>query len=227
MPIVITEDRLSNETIKAEMSMDENEDSFTDSKELKIEGKSNVKTNNISKEYLEYLEKMPTEYLSSINVDYSLKYGMNIIKKTMINILLLQAKKKELLALMPSKGFKDNSVTKLITEYYDVLQGKLPENKNEIILEVNKDNTINKDVYSLLGIKEDNVSFDDILNKEIKIVFDDDFYKKQGDYFIFKNIDEEMYNNENNLTLKVVGIIRVKKEKIKCDIRRNKFILYK
>ena len=191
MPIVITEDRLSNETIKA----------------------ANVKTNNISKEYLEYLEKMPTEYLSSINVDYSLKYGMNIIKKDNDKYSAATSEEKELLALMPSKGFKDNSVTKLITEYYDVLQGKLPENKNEIILEVNKDNTINKDVYSLLGIKEDNVSFDDILNKEIKIVFDDDFYKKQGDYFIFKNIDEEMYNNENNLTLKVVGIIRVKKEK--------------
>ena len=213
MPIVITEDRLSNETIKAEMSMDENEDSFTDSKELKLEERSNVKTNNISKEYLEYLEKMPTEYLSSINVDYSLKYGMNIIKKDNDKYSAATSEEKELLALMPSKGFKDNSVTKLITEYYDVLQGKLPENKNEIILEVNKDNTINKDVYSLLGIKEDNVSFDDILNKEIKIVFDDDFYKKQGDYFIFKNIDEAMYNNENNLTLKVVGIIRVKKEK--------------
>lgn len=213
MPIMITENRLSNETIKAEMLMDEKEDNFTDSKELKIEEKSNIKTNNISKEYLEYLEKMPTEYLSSVKMDYSLIYGMNIIKKDNDKYSAATSEEKELLALMPSKGFKDNTVTKLITEYYDILQGKLPENKNEIILEVNEDNTINKDVYSLLGIKEDNISFDDILNREIKIVFDDDFYKRQGNYFIFKNIDEAMYNNENNLTLKIVGIIRVKKEK--------------
>lgn len=213
MPVIITETKLSNETIKSEMSMDENENAFSDSKEIKVEEKSSVQNNNLSSEYLEYLEKMPTDYLSSVNIDYSLKYGMNIIKKDDNKYSSATSEEKELFNLLPSKGFNDNSITKLITDYYDILQGRLPENKNEIILEINDDNTVDKEVYSLLGLNKDNISFDEILNKEIKIILNDDFYKKQDNYFAFKNIDEKMYNNENNLTLKIVGIMRVKKEK--------------
>ena len=217
MPVIITEARISNDLIKSEMSKSEGENTFTNAKEIRLEERSNIKNNNLSNEYLEYLEKMPADYLSSISIDYDLNYGMNIIKKDGNKYSAATSEEKGLLGLMPSKGFNDNSITKLITDYYDILQGKLPENKNEIVLEINEDNTVNKEIYNLLELKEDNVSFDEILNKEIKIVFDDDFYKKQGNYFTFRNIDEEMYNNENNLTLKIVGIIRIKKEKSKIS----------
>ena len=212
MPIIITEARLSNEIIKNEMSRNENKDEFKEQKEIKLEEKSNIKSNNLSNEYMKYLEKMPTDYLSSVSVDYNLNYGMNIIKKENNKYISATSEEKELFGLMPSKGFNDNSITKLITDYYDVLEGRLPENKNEMLLEINTDNTVNNGVYTLLGLKEDS-TFNDILKKEIKIVLNNDFYQKRGDYFTFKNIDKEMYNNKNNLNLKIVGIIRVKKEK--------------
>ena len=57
------------------------------------------------------------------------------------------------------------------------------------------------------------LSYNDILNSNIKLVFNDQFYSDFGEYFVPNEINEQLYENENNLTLKVVGIIRVKKEK--------------
>ena len=47
----------------------------------------------------------------------------------------------------------------------------------------------------------------------MKVVFNNDYYQNKDKYFFVKDINNQMYNNSNNLTLKVVGIIRVKKEK--------------
>ena len=89
----------------------------------------------------------------------------------------------------------------------------MPTNKEEIVVEIAKDNTISTDLAKILGIEKEEFNFDDILNSTIKLVPNDVFYEQFGNYYIPKTLDEKLYNNEDNLTLKVVGIVRIKEDK--------------
>ena len=61
----------------------------------------------------------------------------------------------------------------------DVISGRLPENKNELMLVVDRNNNISSDVLENIGlsVNENTISFEKILNKTYKIVNNDDFYE--------------------------------------------------
>jgi putative ABC transport system permease protein len=82
------------------------------------------------------------------------------------------------------------------------------------VLEVDKNNRVNNTVLNALGLdgKAEKISFDYIIGLEIRLILNDDYYTELGDYFtINKNLDE-VYNNENAVTLKISGIVRVKED---------------
>ena len=71
-----------------------------------------------------------------------------------------------------------------------------------------------KNVFESLGFDSSkNISFDDILNKEFKIVTNNDYYKKLGNNFIPTSNYDEVYNNDNSITVKIKAIIRGKEDK--------------
>ena len=101
----------------------------------------------------------------------------------------------------------------VIKQRFDVLIGKEPENKNEIVVEVDSKNRISKELLELLGFNTDeHISFEELLNSTVTLVYNDDYYQKMGNYFIPNSDLEKLYQNQNNLTLKVVGIIRLKED---------------
>ena len=53
----------------------------------------------------------------------------------------------------------------------------------------------------------------DILNKEIKLITNNDYYKKLGNNFIPTSNYDEAYNNDNSITVKIKAIIRGKEDK--------------
>ena len=114
---------------------------------------------------------------------------------------------------LPLPTATDENSGTIVDNYYDVIAGKMPSELDEIIIEVGKDNTISADFARVLGLSGDEYNFDDVLNCTMKVVLNDDFYKKIGKMFVTNEINEELYNNKNNITLKVVGIARIKKEK--------------
>ncbi|MCI6738263.1 MAG: FtsX-like permease family protein, partial [Intestinibacter sp.] len=73
-------------------------------------------------------------------------------------------------------------------------------------------------VLKVLGVdysKENNVKFDELIGKEYKIIFNDEFYQKNGKYFSTDSSDrnlEKLYNSKNSLTLSITGILRAKKD---------------
>ena len=106
------------------------------------------------------------------------------------------------------KSFNDKS---FLNVYYDILDGRLPEDKNEIILFVDSNNNVDENIIEALGLdKTKNVNFKNILNSSIKVVMNDDLYKKSNVYFKINNDYENMYKNA--ISLKVVGILRMKKD---------------
>lgn len=167
-------------------------------------------TNNITNDYIDYLKKLDKKDISGIS--YQKSTGFNIINHSSDGYSLISTTNMGVQnwTLLPTKvGSKDG----IIENTYDVLAGKIDDSTPGLILQVDSRNQIYESTLKQLGLSFKNVSFDDILNQELKVVLNDDYYEKVGDYFIPSTDYEALYNNENSITLKVQAIIRGKKGK--------------
>jgi len=164
-------------------------------------------TNIISDEYLDYIKKIDKKLLSGIG--YQTTIGFNIINHSDKGYnLVTDSTYWALLPTNPNEG-KDG----IIETNYDILAGTIDETKPGLILQVDSKNQIFKSTLTALGLEGKEVSFEDILNKELKVVLNDDYYIQYGDNFIPSQDLESLYKNKNSITLKVQAIIRGKEDK--------------
>ncbi|MGN0393948.1 MAG: FtsX-like permease family protein, partial [Coprococcus sp.] len=121
----------------------------------------------------------------------------------------------------------------LLAQQYDVLAGHWPENKNEVVLVVDKNNEISdfslytfglRDSSELKGMVSDILAggdvpdmdervytYDDLLNLRFKVVLPSDLFKKNDDgTYTDMSTDEEFLKNAvaNGMEIKVSAIIR-------------------
>lgn len=131
-------------------------------------------------------------------------------------------------------GADGSSVSKIVTDNYDVLYGELPTQYNEILLVLNEDNGISAETLCKLGIiseeqfktaeqkiksgeEADEIlfSYEDITNRTLYLVAACDMYKKNenGTFTALEDttLDEEALL-QNAVELKITGIIRPKKD---------------
>ena len=164
--------------------------------------------NPINADFVKYINKMKTKDLCDIKYDRNLKFnvlteGYNLLD----NVEFIQ---------MPS--------IKYIKKNYTLLAGSFPKSKNELMLVADQKNRIDKNILDALKFNGD-VNVSDIFKKNMKLIFNDDFYiKKDNVYFINKNY-ESVYKNKNNIALKIVGIIRLNKDEVesyKNDLTNEK-----
>lgn len=130
------------------------------------------------------------------------------------------------------KELSDNQ--KIITSTYDVIEGKLPESYDEIVIAVDQNNQISDYCLYSLGVldtdelndiisniyqgneveetAQTDYSYEDILNLKFKLLLNTDYYEKEDGVWVDKSDDTLYMKNklENALELKVVGIIRPK-----------------
>ena len=169
----------------------------------------NLKThiNKIDKEYIDYIE----------NIDQDLVSAISYYRMTNINLLADVNGKKQSISsssLNMSALPKNLGKNTYIKDNYDLLAGKFSENKNEVVLVLDSKNRIDTILLDALGIdsKVKKVSYNELIGKEFKVVKNNDYYINLGnDTYIPNQNYEELYNNENNITIKIVGIIRGKK----------------
>lgn len=164
-------------------------------------------TNIINQEFIDYIEKINPKYVSGIS--YMRLVSINALSKAKDGYKIID--NSYLTTLPKSLDEKQNDV---VEDNYDLLKGKFATNKDEVVLAVDSKNRVNEKLLEMLGfdLSKDNFTFDEILNKEIKVVLNDDWYIDNNNYFISNFDYEELYNNKNNLTLKIVGIIRGKED---------------
>ncbi len=169
-------------------------------------------TNNITSDYMKYLDGLNRKDITGIAyqkstalnmISYSKESGYKLINNTIMGMSTW--------TLLPTRLNKDEDG--VIEENYDVIAGKVKEDEPGLILQVDSRNQIYAKTLEQLGLTGSEVSFDDILNKEIKIALNDDYYIKYGEYFVPNTNYEELYNNENSITIKVQAIIRGKESK--------------
>lgn len=164
-------------------------------------------TNIINQEFIDYIEKINPKYVSGIS--YMRLASINALSKAKDGYKIID--NSYLTTLPKSLDEKQNDV---VEDNYDLLKGKFATNKDEVVLAIDSKNRVNEKLLEMLGfdLSKDNFTFDEILNKEIKVVLNDDWYIDNNNYFIPNFNYEELYNNKNNLTLKIVGIIRGKED---------------
>lgn len=169
----------------------ENEGSFTDEEKVisSINSNSFLRTNNLSNDFVEYLNNIDEEYKDAIVINDS----------TPMNVLYFDTLSEKVEHFTSSNSsflndFSNNSNIiwralpqddEDILNDYDVLKGSYPKNKNEAVLVVNASNEVNQNILNSLGfagiLDENNkISFDDIIGRRFKIIDNDDFYKMRN-----------------------------------------------
>jgi len=186
--------------------------------------------NNITDDYINYLENLNKSLVKTIEYSYSAK--MNIITKTNNSFKLITNSSNSgggfssLIGLNTS--FYDVSENmfnneELIKNSYDILyktnQTGLPQNYTELTLVVDRYNRLSTSTLTALGIEYnlnlDEISYENIVAKEYKLILNNDFYTLKDSKYQPKTSTEELeelYSSPSAITLKIVGIIRLKND---------------
>ena len=215
-PIIISQQsmKLDEETILKMQDQHKSAEKYPDSKKVYVLDdvmESMTHTNVITKEYIDYIKKIDKETVSGIS--YQKSTGLNIINQSKdgYNLVNNTIMGMSTWTLLPSK--MNNKDSGVVENNYDILAGKIDESEPGLILQLDSRNQIYSSTLKQLGLSGEEVSFDDILNKELKVIPNDIYYNQHGEYFIPNTDYESLYNNEKSITIKVQAIIRGKKEK--------------
>lgn len=172
-------------------------------------------TNNFTKEYLDYLDKIDKTKISGLS--YNKTTNLIVIRKEDNTYEKIEMpsndvyQSMQLFSLLPENpNKKEDGVIEI---NYDVLAGSLDEKTPGLILQVNSKNEVSSSVLKQLGLDKKKINFNDILNKEFKVAANDDYYTKVGTNYIPTNDYEKLYNSKNSITVKVNAIIRGKEGK--------------
>ena len=214
-----------------------------------------VKSNNLS-EFKKYIENGGSDIKSYVSdIQYSYDVPLNIyMKDTSNGVEQLNPSTMFDYAMSSGMGmgmFSNSSVwnqllgnQQVLDEQYDVLAGHWPENYNEVVLVVDKNNEVDDYTLYSLGLKDPeevrtlfrkmmvgesyetekdiSYTFDEILDTEFKLVMPTDMYKYNdvtGTWDDYSKDDKYMTNVVNNGTdIKVCGIIRPNDDAVSTSI---------
>ena len=220
---------------------------------------SEVKTNNLAKfkKYIETTDKIKP-YANAIKYSYDL--DLNIYKSDtsngvvkvnpsqVMNTIGMDSMVEAGNQMYGSTMMSDVNVfselfdnQEMLDLQYELLQGKWPENYNEVVVIVDKDNEISDYTLYSLGLKNQDelkdkmtkiqngeqvdenegssYTYDDLLNLSFKILLNADLYNKENGAWVDKSENEEYLKEklESAEELKVVGIIKQKEESVSSN----------
>lgn len=162
--------------------------------------------NNITEDFIKYIENADSSIVSGVS--YYRYTGLNLINKINGTVKMLTIGNS--MGSIPKKLDEDS--TSVIKDKYDILAGKEAAEKDELVLIVDSKNHVSEDILVALGLDptKESIHFEDILNSQMKLILNDEYYTKVGNYFTINSDLEKLYDSDKALTLKVVGIIRLK-----------------
>lgn len=162
-----------------------------------------IHKNKIDNNYISYIEKISDKFINTISYDRII--NLNLLTFNGNSYKELNNKLVNLIELPQQSYLKEN---------YDLLAGDYPSKTEDVVLIVDNKNRVDSNLLKALFYNfSEKINFDEIIGREFKLVKNDDFYKKVDDYVYVKNdVNKELYERKNNKTLKIVGILRRKKD---------------
>lgn len=172
-----------------------------------------IHTNKITSEYIDYLDEMDKSNVSAIS--YIKGTSINLISKNGDDYTLVTPSSSGMNMMSSVSSFEqlpsEPNDDGLITNNYDVLAGEIRDEPG-LVLFVDSHNQIDGSLLKQLGFADD-ASFDDIINKELKVAINDDYYKKIGNVFTTETDLDKLYNSENSINVKIMAVLRGKEDK--------------
>ena len=163
-------------------------------------------TNNITKEYIEYIEKLDDSLISGIS--FTRATNLNLLVKNGEDVKSVSTSELNM-GVIPKELDKED----FMMEAFDLLDGEYPKDITDIVLVVDSKNRVDTKILKVLGLSDkEKIDFKEVLGKEIKLVFNNQYYTKYMNMFIPNSNLDDVYYNKENLTLKVVGIVRNKED---------------
>lgn len=176
--------------------------------------------NKIDEEYVNYIESIDKNKLNAIGYEYGTT--LNVVTKksdgtyalvpTATNYSMSTTSMTGVMgwSIYPESMSKQSSLEK----DYDILAGKINDDEPGVVIAVNSRNELDKATLEQLGFDvSKKLSFDDILNKEFKVIPNDIYYKEINKYFVPDQNYQKMYENGDSITIQIQAIIRGKEEK--------------
>lgn len=163
-------------------------------------------TNNITKEYIEYIEKLDDSLISGIS--FTRATNLNLLVKNGEDVKSVSSNELNM-GVIPKELDKED----FMMEAFDLLDGEYPKDITDIVLVVDSKNRVDTKILKALGLSDkEKIDFKEVLGKEVKLVFNNQYYTKFMNMFIPNTNLDDVYYNKENLTLKVVGIVRNKED---------------
>lgn len=161
--------------------------------------------NTFTNEFMTYIKNMNTNIYSAMSYSGWLKMHILAQNENSYNWISGYFYMKELC-------YNDT----YINEEYDTLSGKIPSNKDEIAIVIDKNNCVSRDMLTYIGLKYDDkkeLSFNELIGKEYKVIDNNLYYVKDNNRYVtfsYKGIPIEDIYESSNISLKIVGILRQK-----------------
>ncbi len=185
-------------------------------------------TNKIDQEYIDYIEDINPDL--SNNVGYTRLVNMNLLreidgKPEMVKFSNEAADSQtgSMMAMMAAQtgvGISsfpqqlDPDKGNFLKDNYSLLEGSYPENANDVVLIIDKNNTTNINSLKNLGFDVEDgekIAFSDIIGTNVTLAYNDAFYTELPTGNFIPNQDlEAVYDNSDNEELTISGVLRIK-----------------
>ena len=204
-PIIISEQTMDTNTVKEMHQEKDNLEEYSKSNEIHSlkTVETIIHTNKITKEYMDKIEKINPELIGGIS--YQRGLSLNILGK-----IDNKVKQIDQTIFSPIPTTLDGKESTVMSDNFEVIYGNTTVEKNELLLLVDSKNRVSESILKELGYEKETINFDEIIGKEFKIILNDDYYKKIENLYIRPSDLENLYKNENAVTLKISAIIRGK-----------------
>lgn len=164
--------------------------------------------NNITEDYLQFLDKMNTTLFE----DNSDLYANIVYHRDTVKVLFNHKKENLTMERYVKYDVLINN-DEFLNKHLQVIAGRLPSSSDEIVLTARRDNTIRKEFLSALGYDVSlgqRLSAETLLeqNLELKLFdYDDWFIQDENQQFVTNETElDNVFNN--SMSLKVVGIVK-------------------
>lgn len=163
-----------------------------------------IHVNKITKEYMDKIENIDSNKIGGIA--YQRATSLNVITKINGKAKLLGQN----VSIVPMPSTLDNKQARVMTDNFEIIYGEMTQNKEDLILLVDSKNRVSESLLKELGFEDENINFKDIVGKEFKLILNNDYYKKIGEFYTVNTDLEKLYDNNNAITLKISAIMRGK-----------------
>lgn len=164
----------------------------------------NVHQNIINSEYLEYLNKIDPSNI--LGITYMHSTGLNLVMEKENGIKILNTDDLNMQTTPKYLGEQENYY---LEQNYELVAGSFPKEMTDIVLLLDSNNRIDTTVLESLSLPTDHeLSYDEVLDIELKVIMNNDFYRKYGNIYSINSDTSAMFDSEDAITLRITGIIR-------------------